>query len=82
MHLPLQNLQASSDLEQDSGCFSQEARSMELSKPPLTPQSNAQLQAIAWRMLSIPDLVCATADGAGLLLPLEHLQVSICIRFL
>lgn len=49
---------------------------MGLSKPPLTPQSNAQLQAIAWRMLSVPDLVCATADGAGLLLPLEHLQVS------
>ena len=46
-----------------------------LSRPKLTPRSNQRMEEIAVRMLSVPDLVCATADQKGILLSLQSLQV-------
>ena len=72
--MPLTALEPNHLVDKQSAIF-------ELSRPVLTPRSQVQLQEIAWRMLSIPDLVCATSDGAGLLLPLENLQVRpLCTR--
>ncbi|KAK9826070.1 hypothetical protein WJX74_010164 [Apatococcus lobatus] len=78
LKLPLQELHPNPSLDQAGLSLPREQPPvMEISDPPLSPTSDARLQAIAWRMLSVPDLVCATADGAGLLLPLENLQNAV-----